>query len=83
MDLAGHCGGIHHRRIPHHYGRVINRVDMHEEENPGMWGGVQMVDVPIGSIETLYPKTSDVNGLSMGVALFGLFGFAWIRRKID
>ena len=56
---------------------------MHEEENPGMWGGVQMVDVPIGSIETLYPKTSDVNGLSMGVALFGLFGFAWIRRKID
>ncbi len=63
------------------YGRVINRVDMHEAGDPGTWGGVQMVDVPIGSIDTLYPKTGDVFGLATVIGFFGLLGFVLMRRK--
>jgi apolipoprotein N-acyltransferase len=63
------------------YGRVINRVDMHEEGDPGAWGGVQMVNVPIGSVATLYPKTGDALGWAMVAAFIGLLGFGWVRRK--
>lgn len=63
------------------YGRVINRVDMFEEKNAGIWGGEQMVMTPIGSIETLYPKIGDAFGLVMLVGLVGLLGFAWMKRK--
>ena len=62
------------------YGRVINRVDMYEED-PGAWGGVQMVNVPIGSVNTLYPKIGDVFGWAMLVGFVGLLGFAWIKRE--
>jgi apolipoprotein N-acyltransferase len=63
------------------YGRVVNRVDIFEEENAGAWGGEQMVMTPVGSIETLYPKIGDIFGLAMLVGLVGLLVFAWIKRK--
>ena len=63
------------------YGRVINRVDMFEEESFGLWGGEQMVMTPVGSIETLYPKIGDAFGLVMLIGLVGLLVFAWIKRK--
>ena len=63
------------------YGRVINRVDMFEEESTGPWGGKQMVITPVGSIETLYPRIGDAFGLAMLVGLVGLLGFAWMKRK--
>jgi len=63
------------------YGRVVNRVDIFEEENAGAWGGEQMVMTPVGSIETLYPRIGDAFGLAMLVGLGGLLGFAWMKRK--
>ncbi|MDJ0825950.1 MAG: nitrilase-related carbon-nitrogen hydrolase [Rhodobacter sp.] len=63
------------------YGRVTNRMDMHAEGDPDTWGAVQMVNVPVGSVATLYPKTGDVLGLAMVAGFFGLLAFAWIRRK--
>ncbi|MEA1977083.1 MAG: nitrilase-related carbon-nitrogen hydrolase, partial [Chloroflexota bacterium] len=63
------------------YGRMINRVDMFEEESIGPWGGEQMVIAPVGSIETLYPKIGDAFGWAMLVGLFGLLVVAWIKRE--
>jgi apolipoprotein N-acyltransferase len=67
------------------YGRVVNRVDIFEEEKPGSWGGEQMVLTPIGSIETLYPIIGDAFGTAMLVGftglLVGLLVFALIKRK--
>jgi len=63
------------------YGRVINRIDVFEEENTGIWGGEQMVTVPIGSVDTFYPRIGDVFGLAMLVGLVGLLGFSWVKRK--
>lgn len=63
------------------YGRMVNRVDIFEEENAGAWGGEQMVMTPVGSLETLYPKISDAFGLAMLIGLIGLLGFAWMKRK--
>ena len=62
------------------YGRVINQVDMHAAEDPDTWGGVQMVNVQVGSVETLFPKTGDIFGLAMLVGFVGLLCFAWIKR---
>ena len=63
------------------YGRVVNRVDIFEEENAGTWGGEQMVMTPVGSIKTLYPRIGDAFGLAMLVGLVGLLGFVWMKRK--
>ena len=62
------------------YGRIINRVDMFEEES-GQWAGEQMVTVPVGSVNTLYPQIGDAFGLLMLIGFAGLLVFAWIRRK--
>ena len=63
------------------YGRIINRVDMFEEENPGAWGNEQMVMTPIGSVDTLDPQVGDAVGQIMFLGLIGLLIFAWIKRK--
>jgi apolipoprotein N-acyltransferase len=63
------------------YGRIINRVDIFEEETPGVWGGEQMTLTPIGSVDTLYPQVGDAVGQIMFVGLIGLLIFAWIKRK--
>jgi len=63
------------------YGRVINRVDVFEEENAGTWSGEQMVTTPVGSIETLYPIIGDSFGMSMLVVMLVLLVCAWVRRK--
>ncbi len=63
------------------YGRAINRVDMFEEENKGLWGGEQMVMTPVGSIDTLYPIIGEAFGLAMLVGFLGLLVVARIKRK--
>ncbi|MCD4673720.1 MAG: hypothetical protein K8R77_13735 [Anaerolineaceae bacterium] len=63
------------------YGRVVNRIDIFEKENAGVWGNEQMVMTPVGSIKTPYPKIGDAFGLVMLVNLIGLLGFAWMKRK--
>jgi len=63
------------------YGRIINRVDIFEEESAGEWGNEQMVLTPIGSVDTLYPQVGDAVGQIMFIVLIGLLIFAWIKRK--
>ena len=52
-----------------------------EKENAGAWGGEQMVMVPVGLVETLFPKIGDFFGQAMLVGLLGLVGFALVKRK--
>jgi apolipoprotein N-acyltransferase len=59
------------------YGRVVNRIDTFEEENAGTWAGEQMVMVPVGSTETLYPRIGDAFGMAMLVGMLGLVIVAW------
>ncbi len=63
------------------YGRVVNRVDMFEDESTGAWAAEQMVLTPIGSVDTLYPQIGDAFGLLMLIGFVGLLVFAWIKRK--
>jgi apolipoprotein N-acyltransferase len=64
------------------YGRVVNRIDTFEEENAGTWGGEQMVMVPVGSTETLYPRIGDAFGMAMLVGMLGLVIVArWKRER--
>ena len=63
------------------YGRVVNRIDTFEEENAGTWGGEQMVMVPVGSTETLYPRIGDAFGMAMLVGMLGLVIVAWWKRE--
>jgi apolipoprotein N-acyltransferase len=53
------------------HGQIIHRVDMFEEQSTGGFAAIQMVNVPIGSIHTLYPTVGDATGK---VALAGLVG---------
>ncbi|WP_411891681.1 nitrilase-related carbon-nitrogen hydrolase [Yoonia sp. SDW83-1] len=64
------------------YGRVINRVDIYVQD-PDAWDGLQIVDVPMGAVDTLYPETSDVIGLASLASLasfLGLLGLALFKR---
>lgn len=63
------------------YGQLVNHIDMYEEEGKTEWANVQVVDVPVGSVNTLYPMIGEVFGMSISVALMGLLVFAWMRRK--
>lgn len=63
------------------YGRVINRVDVYEQENNAEWGGEQMVMTPVGSVATLYPAIGDAFGSATMLALLFLVGFAVLKRK--
>ena len=63
------------------YGCIVNRVDMFEEDGSSQWGGEQMVAVPVGSVDTLYPQIGDAFGLLMLIGFVGLLIFAWIKRK--
>ncbi len=62
------------------YGRILNRVDMFEQEQIGDWGGVQMVAVPIGSVDTLFRYFGTSFGLLMTVAMVGVAGMSWFTR---
>ncbi|MBT3321174.1 MAG: carbon-nitrogen hydrolase family protein [Anaerolineae bacterium] len=63
------------------YGQIINSVNIFEEESTSAWGGEQMVMVPVGSVETAFPKIGDAFGQAMLIALLGLIGFGWMKRK--
>jgi len=62
-------------------GRIVNRIDIFEEEKAGRWGGEQMVIAPVGSVETLYSKLGDAFGQVMQIALLLLIAFAWLKRN--
>lgn len=61
------------------YGKVINRVDMFEENASG-FTGIQNVQTPIGSVNTLYPSVGDGVGNVMLLGLVGLLIGLWVTR---
>ena len=61
------------------YGREVNRVDMFEENASG-FTGIQNVQTPIGSVNTLYPSVGDALGNVMLLGLAGLLIGLWVTR---
>ena len=61
-------------------GKVINRVDMFEENASG-FTGIQNVQTPIGSVNTLYPSIGDGVGWVTQAGFIGLLIGLWITRK--
>ena len=63
------------------YGREANRVDMFEENASG-FTGIQNVQTPISSVNTLYPSVGDGIGNVMLLGLAGLLiGLWWTRKR--
>ena len=62
------------------YGKVINRVDMFEENASG-FTGIQMVQTPIGSVDTAYTTIGDGFGIATLIGLLGLLIRLWVTRK--
>jgi apolipoprotein N-acyltransferase len=62
------------------YGNQYNRVDSFEEETEG-FASVQIVETPIGSVNTLYPSLGDFLGNFMQIGLLGLVIGLWLTRK--
>jgi apolipoprotein N-acyltransferase len=62
------------------YGKVINRVDMFEENATG-FTGIQVVQTPIGSVDTAYTTIGDGFGIAALIGLAGLLVGLWVTRK--
>jgi apolipoprotein N-acyltransferase len=62
------------------YGKVINHVDTFEDNGSG-FAGIQNVQTPIGSVNTLYPSVGDGVGNVMLLGLVGLLIGLWVTRK--
>jgi apolipoprotein N-acyltransferase len=45
------------------FGRTINRIDVFNQAQSGKWAGVQLVNVPIGSTNTIFPQAGNKFGL--------------------
>lgn len=63
------------------YGQVLNSVDMYEMSTEDDWTGVQIVDVPMKSVKTIYPLIGDIIGLT-GALLFGVILVHLISLKV-
>jgi apolipoprotein N-acyltransferase len=62
------------------YGKVLNRVDTFEESENN-FAGIQNVQTPISSVNTLYPSVGDGVGNAMLLGLVGLLIGLWVTRK--
>lgn len=63
------------------HGRELNRVDSFKENASG-FAGIQTVQMPLGSVNTLYPYVGDALGNVMLVGLVGLLiGLWWTRNR--
>lgn len=62
------------------YGKVISRVDTFAEDGSEL-RGIHSVDMPIGSVNTLYPSVGDALGNGMLVGLLGLILGLLLTRK--
>ncbi|HRJ55685.1 MAG TPA: nitrilase-related carbon-nitrogen hydrolase [Anaerolineales bacterium] len=62
------------------YGKTIHHVDMFEENASG-FTGIQNVQTPIGSVNTLYPSVGDGVGNVMSLGLVGLLIGLFVTRK--
>jgi apolipoprotein N-acyltransferase len=62
------------------YGKVLSQTDTFEETTDG-FAGIQKVNMPIGSVNTLYPKLGDSLGYVTLLGLMGLLIGLWVMRK--
>lgn len=62
------------------YGRELNRMDSFKE-TANNFAGIQVVDMPIGSVNTMYPSIGDALGNMMLVGLVGLLIGLFATRK--
>lgn len=62
------------------YGKVLNRVDSFAEP-VNEFVSMQKVEVPIRSVNTLYPTLGDVLGNATLLALLGVVVAMWVVRK--
>ncbi len=62
------------------YGNILNRVDTFEESENN-FAGIQNVQTPISSVNTLYPSVGDAVGNVMLIGLVGLLIGLWATRK--
>jgi apolipoprotein N-acyltransferase len=62
------------------YGQEISHVDMFTEAVTG-FTGIQMVEMPVGSINTLYTSLGDIFGSIMMVGFAGLLIGSFFARK--
>ncbi len=65
------------------YGRILARVDRFAEETEEAFAAQQMVQTPIGSVDTAYTVVGDAFGLAMQIGLVGLVALLWIKRRRD
>lgn len=63
------------------YGRVMHRVDSFEESTSGEFVAIQSVQVPVRSMNTIYPALGDAVGNLMQVGLLGLLVGGWLARR--
>ncbi|MBI3174836.1 MAG: carbon-nitrogen hydrolase family protein [Chloroflexi bacterium] len=62
------------------YGHELNRVDRFEENASG-FTGIQNIQVPLSTLNTLYPSVGDLLGNATLVGLAGLLIAFWLTRK--
>lgn len=63
------------------YGRTLQRVDVFEEGYTGAFASLQSVNLPVGSVKTLYPVVGDLIGNAMLLLSMGLVVGLWLSRK--
>lgn len=63
------------------YGRTLQRADSFESQNAGTFTAVQTVQMPIGSVDTVYPALGDLVGTLVLVLSLGLIIGLWLTRK--
>ena len=64
------------------HGRILHRIDAFREERTGAFAGVQIVETPIHSVNTLYPTIGDLVGNIMLVLSTGLLvGLLWNPKR--
>lgn len=62
------------------YGNILNRVDTYEQTEDSV-PGLHVVEMPIGSVDTVYPMIGDLVGNVMLLGLVGLLIGLWVTRK--
>ena len=62
------------------YGNVLSRADTYKASE-GNVPGLQIVEMPISSVNTLYPQIGDAFGGLMLIGLVGLLIGLWITRR--